>query len=969
MSRGVNTRAPALPRSANKSRFSCLSPCLVFPQEDGLDYDGSGGAHAVGTADDLPLEGCVEDRVEDEEVGDEGEVEADAAVLAEHEEEAIELLLLPWHALQDAVGPLLRVGNAALHPAGRTAVVEAGRPLVAWPAAPAAAAGPPLEHGGQAGVARPTEWRWLSSGARPDRCRQRTARHGRHRHPHAARLPAHGGPVAVALIVLRRPLPPAARNERVAHEDPLLLDRPRGGTHLGARFGAARVRVWCLVRQQRHLDQLPLAEVAAHLHLVMEGAARARAVGGAAVAEARQLSGPEVAPMLRHRLVAQPVHQPRGHLLEVILELGENHRLGRWRGVGAQHAVRGAAARGVGALLTVGEARCLHDLDDVLGRVVADAPRVGHLVLVQLPRQPRLPQRQPDRFGQLQVSLGVAHHERLQQRGQPLAHRGRVARECRGDLAPPQRLASSSLAGGGLDAIAWLAEEGEQPVQLHQGTLGAGCSLAVDGGCARHDPPPLGGERGDEEVGRLHLMLAQLVPLVHHQPQPAQPHQRRRVRVRRPFVLVERAAVLARAPLVGGQDDGVRGERVLVSHVVHVGRTLEAELVHTRHVALGIAFGFGFRLEFELGLEFGLGLGLGLGFGAGRLTHAVDPHGGVRLPAALEAAQVDVPPQLLEPMLEQRLGHHDERGGRGEQAALEEGAPAEQALEEGTLPRVEPRPDAVEPHAHRLEQAFGPRRLAVLDVVVGDGRVEADLEVGLAALERRVLGVRRRPLVLEAQQRAEGRVGGDGCPLAAHVVEQRQQRAPRLGVEAQRLPAGRRAPELGGHRGPAARAVDDEREHRDGLTQPRVVGQDAAAQLPKGPVRRRLGGDHVPERAALVGHEAAAVLLAERGAEEAEEADRRLECIGWRELGLEFGVGLGSGAEEVVERRSGDDVLCNALLVVRTEEELLQAQAGLRVRSPPPLCALLGLRARLLLDHTEVGSIIRRAQGLKNAVD
>ena len=105
----------------------------------GLRVEGEGeGWRAVSprgarAADDLPLEGGVEDRVEDEEVRDEGEVEADAAVLAEHEHEAVELLLLPGHAPQDAVGRLLRVLDAALRPAGGAAVVEARRPLVARP--------------------------------------------------------------------------------------------------------------------------------------------------------------------------------------------------------------------------------------------------------------------------------------------------------------------------------------------------------------------------------------------------------------------------------------------------------------------------------------------------------------------------------------------------------------------------------------------------------------------------------------------------------------------------------------------------------------------------------------------------------------------------------------------------------------------------------------------------------------------
>ena len=64
------------------------------------------------------------------------------------------------------------------------------------------------------------------------------------------------------------------------------------------------------------------AEVAAHLHLVMEGAARTRAVRGAPVAEARELGRAEVAPVLRHRLAAQAVHQPRGHLVGARLRDG-----------------------------------------------------------------------------------------------------------------------------------------------------------------------------------------------------------------------------------------------------------------------------------------------------------------------------------------------------------------------------------------------------------------------------------------------------------------------------------------------------------------------------------------------------------------------------------------------------------------------------------------------------------------------
>jgi len=60
----------------------------------------------------------------------------------------------------------------------------------------------------------------------------------------------------------------------------------------------------------------------------------------------------------------------------------------------------------------------------------------------------------------------MAHHQWLQQRGQSRAHRGGLARERRGDLAPPERLASRPLAGGGLDAVARLPKEGQQPVQL-----------------------------------------------------------------------------------------------------------------------------------------------------------------------------------------------------------------------------------------------------------------------------------------------------------------------------------------------------------------------------------------------------------------------------------------------------------------------------------------------------------------------
>ena len=106
---------------------------LIVPHTHRLHDHGPSRAHPVGAAHHLLALGGVGHLVDQEEVRDEGEVEADAAVLAEHEHEAVELLLLPGHAPQDAVGRLLRVLDAALRPAGGAAVVEARRPLVARP--------------------------------------------------------------------------------------------------------------------------------------------------------------------------------------------------------------------------------------------------------------------------------------------------------------------------------------------------------------------------------------------------------------------------------------------------------------------------------------------------------------------------------------------------------------------------------------------------------------------------------------------------------------------------------------------------------------------------------------------------------------------------------------------------------------------------------------------------------------------
>ena len=99
----------------------------------------------------------------------------------------------------------------------------------------------------------------------------------------------------------------------------------------------------------------------------------------------------------------------------------------------------------------------------------------------------------------------------------------------------------------------------------------------------------------------------------------------------------------------------------------------------------------------------------------------------------------------------------------------------------------------------------------------------------------------------------------------------------------------------------AAARAHHERQHGDGLAQPGVVGEDAAAQLAKPPARRVLGRRHVAEAAQLVRLQPAAVLGAKRRAEEAEVAEggRAVDEAAERAAGAAEADELGARQQEV----------------------------------------------------------------------
>ena len=335
-------------------------------------------------------------------------------------------------------------------------------------------------------------------------------------------------------------------------------------------------------RQRRHLEQRVLARVHRHLRLVVVGAARAAAEGRRAVAELGELGrtvGPKV---LRDGVVSRELGQVRGHLhahkrecagwyvwavscvasrelssgercgarqtkahlLEVVLKLREDDRLGR------------AAPPLLPPPLAP---RVAHHLEDVFGGAAADARGEGDLALLLHSSPHGAPYGPPDRLGQREVRLRVTDHQRLEQIDQLGGGAVGGARHRTRDVASPPLGTARRR-----HPIPRLPQEAQQPLELNERPAGAHHRFPHRRS-ARHDPPTLRRQSGDHLVGcglRRGLILgAQLVAFVDDEPQPPRAHQRRVAAV----VVVEPfAGVLARAPLEGRDHDGERREIVLV---------------------------------------------------------------------------------------------------------------------------------------------------------------------------------------------------------------------------------------------------------------------------------------------------------------------------------------------------------------------------------------------------------------------
>ena len=148
-------------------------------------------------------------------------------------------------------------------------------------------------------------------------------------------------------------------------------------------------------------------------------------------------------------------------------------------------------------------------------------------------------------------------------------HCGHTARRCGAERRTSAR--GGRRAAAAAAAAAWRARP-HRPAFLREASeraqervVGEGLLAATDRR-ARHDPPPLGRQGCDEPIRLVaparRLVCSELVPLVNHQPEPAQPHQRAEA-ARRPAAarLVQE---LGLAPLVGRDDDRARAKQVLV---------------------------------------------------------------------------------------------------------------------------------------------------------------------------------------------------------------------------------------------------------------------------------------------------------------------------------------------------------------------------------------------------------------------
>mmetsp|Transcript_4769 Transcript_4769/g.15661 ORF Transcript_4769/g.15661 Transcript_4769/m.15661 type:complete len:367 (-) Transcript_4769:436-1536(-) len=357
------------------------------------------------------------------------------------------------------------------------------------------------------------------------------------------------------------------------------------------------------------------------------------------------------------------------------------------------------------------------------------------------------------------------------------------------------------------------------------------------------------------------FISSNLVSFVDQQAEPPQTHERGRVG--RALIPSQPAALrLPRAALVGGQHDGVarKGVQVLLQRATHHSRKTE-RVTHRGHVTKTVDPHCPWGQRRAIRSRCRLVVRRSKGVAQNRRAAAARNRrggGGGRVCRASDGAKIDVAPDLLIPVLEQRGRHHHQRAGRRHQTPLEDRPPPHRRREPRAPSLVERPSHPVQPNPHWLEETSG--GLGGGDARGGEpgGRVPGDaMQRAAKRVEsregaRRVDGLGKRVQwshaldEIEVRQRAV--VGDDGLQLGGERVEHGDQLPPCRHVAAQLFPArpGRVPELLWGGRGRAGRR-NHQSQRRDGLAQTGVVGQDAAAHVAELPPGRRLGRTQVSQ--------------------------------------------------------------------------------------------------------------------------